>query len=721
MGKANIISNQGEGLYTVQPVYGGDVAARSASLQAQATDLTARIEAEQAKADGYDAPIQAIDGRIADLSAELAALTSSPDPGAIWNPDAEEEDQITIIQRAEVVRGLITAQMEQRQPPATQRANHNRQADLLRLQRESISLEAANFSSLSTQHAAQSMPAWCADYSDDLTGTVGTIELNGEPGGPVILAPQARGLGENLPSGILTPVTAMSPAQAVLNFAIHPGWQRHKPMYRSAMITAVYPDTDTCDIWLLESEKKSHYGTNLPINPQDAWTMHGVPVEYMNCNAKAFNELDDVVVEFRGQNWSEPVVVGFVEEPERCVYCEESDYSLSVAAENPLPPGHERASWYFVSVLPSLGSHVINPAFSSHPGNTEFYIVRDIMAGGSLINPAFVQLAISTDGGTGWSPRLNDTGQLSGEDYPASQVNTCSKTVLANKIKIQIGSHEMRSGMAQRLWVFVKRTAEHIYIGPGVKHTSSPPSLPDAPEGALGADVVGSVSSPYLRWYQRMGGAWVSVSVNSEAIKSRVCWQSGAIGLNPRPIIHTNMTWRRRDGGAVIDSNQCLTASQWGGGTWIDNYKRWRKPPSSVHGTSYVPNLYDVAGYVETGADGRSASSPCPNVENDCLVGAINWHSGGGWVNFSSSGSFTGEQVSRSFDRTRDMWCSSANPSVIVFSHSNFEVMVRPLQIQSPILPLTFIAISDQVHDMVPGWLLSGLATRRYYVAIINE
>ena len=49
-----------------------------------------------------------------------------------------------------------------------------------------------------------------------------------------------------------------------------------------------------------------------------------VPIEYMTCNAYAFADGDAVVVEFTGQDWTQPTVIGFKSDPQACelmFYC----------------------------------------------------------------------------------------------------------------------------------------------------------------------------------------------------------------------------------------------------------------------------------------------------------------------------------------------------------------------------------------------------------------
>jgi uncharacterized protein YkwD len=151
--------------------------------------------------------------------------------------------------------------------------------------------------------------AWCCDMSPNLSGTVETIEIDGEPR-KINIAPKNPGFNK-IPSGDLTPVTAMSPAQAALNFALHPGWQKFKPTYRLGAITKI--ENGFCDIEIIDTE--SFYQE---ININQTTVYKDVPVKYMTCDSGAFWIDDVVVIEFEDQNFEKPVIIGFYENPEQC-------------------------------------------------------------------------------------------------------------------------------------------------------------------------------------------------------------------------------------------------------------------------------------------------------------------------------------------------------------------------------------------------------------------
>lgn len=156
--------------------------------------------------------------------------------------------------------------------------------------------------------------AWCADATEDATGQVGTIELNGETDQDdpqIVIAPL-----EVLPTlqpGEVAAREVQSGAQAYFNAAILPGWQKYRPTYRSGRIYNIDMRANTCSVDLDAARSSAE---NLDINQTSS--LHGVPVRYMSCDATAFADDDRVIVEFPSQNWSQPVVIGFVERPRQC-------------------------------------------------------------------------------------------------------------------------------------------------------------------------------------------------------------------------------------------------------------------------------------------------------------------------------------------------------------------------------------------------------------------
>lgn len=157
----------------------------------------------------------------------------------------------------------------------------------------------------------ESRDAWCADLTEDAIGYVKTLEIPGESD-LILIAP-----GGTYPSletaGYLRSRALMSPWQAFFNAAVLPGWQKFKPTYRFGTITALDEDANTATVELAVARSSAQ---QLPVNKSN--TLTNIPVVYMDCNAAAFDVGDRAVVEFQGQDWSAPRVIGFVDNPRGC-------------------------------------------------------------------------------------------------------------------------------------------------------------------------------------------------------------------------------------------------------------------------------------------------------------------------------------------------------------------------------------------------------------------
>ena len=111
---------------------------------------------------------------------------------------------------------------------------------------------------------------WCADLSTELTGAVGTAEVNGEVTEILVMPSGRAGLGK------IQPVLASSPAGVFYNQAVLPGWQKFKPTYRIGTITALDVAENTAGVTLLPALSSAQ---NLNINQAENLT--GVPVVYL--------------------------------------------------------------------------------------------------------------------------------------------------------------------------------------------------------------------------------------------------------------------------------------------------------------------------------------------------------------------------------------------------------------------------------------------------------
>jgi len=158
----------------------------------------------------------------------------------------------------------------------------------------------------------ETISAWCADLTEDLTGEVGTVEIPGETAFVQIQPGYEANAVYNIPrDGQLLPTVIASAAQSFYNLAMMPGWQRWMPLFRYGTITAIDGDTASVDVEGITSSQQA-----LEINQTDS--LSDVAIEYMNCNGGAFEVDDEVLLKFTGQAWDSPVIVGFKDNPKMC-------------------------------------------------------------------------------------------------------------------------------------------------------------------------------------------------------------------------------------------------------------------------------------------------------------------------------------------------------------------------------------------------------------------
>jgi uncharacterized small protein (DUF1192 family) len=284
VGRATIQSEGGAGRYTISLDYG------TAEINAEIAVLNTRI-AE------LDADIAQLEAKMASEQSAVNALWAALDAAiAVYKDDRTDENR-------QAIDDASTAALE---GSATYRAAKEALADR-KLRRSQLATEK---STLASEVLTETRSAWCVDYTEQATGAVATIELNGE-GPEVLLAPSAPAPVTG--DGVMKDRLAMSGAATFLNAAILPGWQKYSPTFRAGVITALDRENDTCSVRL---EAAASSAQSLDIN--QASNLTDVPIEYMTCNAAAFVVGDEVVVQFENQDWSRPKVIGFRSNPRQC-------------------------------------------------------------------------------------------------------------------------------------------------------------------------------------------------------------------------------------------------------------------------------------------------------------------------------------------------------------------------------------------------------------------
>lgn len=287
MGKARILEAHGEGRYTIEIIEARE-RAEAAKQQAQAriTQLTTEISA---------------------LNQQIGAAQSEADSAA-----AAQNAAINQYQQEMAATGESSVNLEEF---ATKLLESASRRDMLRTKQRGKQLRIAADEALIARVDAlpplRQMQAWCADYTEDLSGEVATAEVPGEISN-VIIKPGFEGGSQwsAATDGAMQPALAGTPASVFYNLAMQPGWQKWCPTYRTATITSI--DGDTCSITLDDATSRQQ---GLGVNAQSSYD--DVPILYMNCDGEAFEEGDKVLIAFAG-NVDGPIVVGFEEEPIEC-------------------------------------------------------------------------------------------------------------------------------------------------------------------------------------------------------------------------------------------------------------------------------------------------------------------------------------------------------------------------------------------------------------------
>lgn len=277
MGKATIISEQGAGLYTIQPEWNKSLAlSRIAKLEEENTAIDARLST--------------IDGEITTAETEFY-YASDVLQAAILNQAPESE--IEAKQRDMLTKQAAVEQLKQTK-------------SFLQL-RKTANVKQIEFIQQMTATPAQ-VQAWCADYTEGLTGTVGTVEIGRKDTPPIINPGGTFAQGAD---GQLVPLMSQSPAATFYNLAMLPGAAKWKPRYRTGTAGNINRAANSMDIAIDPLVISG-------IQCDEAATLTGVPVDYMTCNASVFENGDSVLVEYDPASTAK--VVGFVTNPRQCEY-----------------------------------------------------------------------------------------------------------------------------------------------------------------------------------------------------------------------------------------------------------------------------------------------------------------------------------------------------------------------------------------------------------------
>ena len=167
---------------------------------------------------------------------------------------------------------------------------------------------------------------WCADYTENITGTVGIIEIAGEKEKGVNIQPGWQGncaYSENRDGQLAACGTTKDEAwETFWNWSMRPGWQKWKPNYRYGTITSINGDSGLCSV-NLDACVSTDSPENKVLDINQSSSLSGVEISYMSCGSRVFTVGDSVIVEFQDYEWSAPVIIGFKDNPKNCGYAVE--------------------------------------------------------------------------------------------------------------------------------------------------------------------------------------------------------------------------------------------------------------------------------------------------------------------------------------------------------------------------------------------------------------
>lgn len=304
MGSATIQSGGESGKYSI--LYH----INKTRMQARITKLGENIE----RAETVELPV--LETILDTVEAEIATFTAALQAAIAAKDEAEMRKQTSYMNTSKI--HLESAQSEA----------SGKKAEIISLKAEKALLE-------KNLPVDQVMDAWCADFNEQITGEVGTVEIAGERSRPIIIRPAGDfGTGaHNNPAvdGEISPGRGLSPEESFYNQAMLPGHQRWNPVYRLATITAIDNLYGTCEIVLdaTFSSQKDEGSVPFDVNQTETYgsspIYENVPISYMKCNSYAFGVGDRVLVKFERNplNPADPLdyrpkVIGFESHPREC-------------------------------------------------------------------------------------------------------------------------------------------------------------------------------------------------------------------------------------------------------------------------------------------------------------------------------------------------------------------------------------------------------------------
>jgi hypothetical protein len=335
MGKAVIVSEQGEGRYTIKKEVSG-----LASARALAADRRERMEAEFP-------PLRLEEEEAVNAVVYQRFVTDTLLDD--WLAGIEiPEDTLNFELRygiTDEARAYVQAQASGLEVPAAlMNAIHELVEKRMILDdiRRQIDRKSAEYVAVlkwqgeltALQNSADTpIPAWCANYTQYMTGEVATLEVPGEVdptiGGGINIKPGDGingGADWSARYGQIQLGKTLSPAGFAWNLTMIQPWMKWLPLWRYATVTAVDTAENTVSVTLHPILSKARVWLRRDRSFNNPWIdrMTGVTVEYP-CGAGVFETGDDVIIEFRYMGGDimdldnqRPYCIGFKSHPRPC-------------------------------------------------------------------------------------------------------------------------------------------------------------------------------------------------------------------------------------------------------------------------------------------------------------------------------------------------------------------------------------------------------------------
>lgn len=292
MGKATILSSLGAGRYSVKIEYDNS----KAKIRKEAIiDIIADIDQDIPK---IQTDLDTAKNDMLQAQADMMSFLENYDPNLEY--DIEQINKLN----TDFLKLRVTYELQLRK------------YKMILLRRENLVKEYNDLNANAVDSQTQTL--WCADRTENLSGTVGTVESCREVAGRtiIILPGHAAAAEWKAPynggrDGILTTYWNQTPHQLYTNRAYLPALAKWKPRFRTGVITSK-PSQDLANVRL-----DPFFSSQQNLDTNQTGTLSNVPIVYMTCNGKVFAVGDAVVVAF-GADWNTRKIIGFTNNPKKC-------------------------------------------------------------------------------------------------------------------------------------------------------------------------------------------------------------------------------------------------------------------------------------------------------------------------------------------------------------------------------------------------------------------